>query len=182
MGFSFSAFVCCSCIGLLWNRASYFPTVWRCILLVYKLGFITCFFKFTFYTPGPVSKLCEQACGFATQGITNTARLNQNGLSFPENIFKCIFFNESIKLSINIPLKFAPNKQYSSNGSDNDWHRLGDQPSPQPMVVNLLMHIFTTLPLELMPFGLRWTKPGYKSNIMTGSNRHYITVTCRGAW
>ena len=37
----------------------------------------------------------------------NTLRLRQNGLHFPD-IFKCIFLNENVWISIKISLKFVP--------------------------------------------------------------------------
>ena len=38
----------------------------------------------------------------------NTLRLRQNGLPFPDVIFKCIFFNKNAGISIKISLKFVP--------------------------------------------------------------------------
>ena len=52
----------------------------------------------------------------------NTVRQRQNGRHFPDDIFKCIFLNESVWISINISLKFVPEGQfwqYSSTGSEN---------------------------------------------------------------
>ena len=37
-----------------------------------------------------------------------TLRPRQNGRRFPDNIFKCIFLNEDVCLSIKISLKFVP--------------------------------------------------------------------------
>ena len=41
-------------------------------------------------------------------GVINTLRPRQNGRHFPDDIFKCIFLNESIWISIEISLKFVP--------------------------------------------------------------------------
>ena len=38
----------------------------------------------------------------------DTLRLRQNGCHFPDDIFKCIFLNENIYISITISLKFVP--------------------------------------------------------------------------
>ena len=38
----------------------------------------------------------------------NTLRPRQNGRHFPGDIFKCIFLNESVWISIEISLKFVP--------------------------------------------------------------------------
>ena len=38
----------------------------------------------------------------------NTWRPIQNGRHFPDDIFKCIFLNENVSISITISLKFVP--------------------------------------------------------------------------
>ena len=38
----------------------------------------------------------------------NTLRPRQNGCYFPDDIFKCIFLNENVWISIQISLKFVP--------------------------------------------------------------------------
>ena len=38
----------------------------------------------------------------------NTLRLGQNGCHFPDKIFKCIFLNESVWISIRMSLEFVP--------------------------------------------------------------------------
>ena len=68
----------------------------------------------------------------------------QNGCHFTDDIFKCIFLNENIRISFEIPLKFVP------KGPINNilalvqimaWCRLGDKPLSEPMMVKLLTHI-----------------------------------------
>ena len=52
----------------------------------------------------------------------NTLRTRQNGRHFPDDIFKCIFLNENVWITIKISLKFVPKgpiSNYSSIGSDN---------------------------------------------------------------
>ena len=39
--------------------------------------------------------------------IINTLRPRQNGRHFPNDIFKCIFLNENVQISIRISLKFS---------------------------------------------------------------------------
>ena len=39
----------------------------------------------------------------------NTLRPKQNGRHFPDDIFKCIFFNENVWISLKISLRFVPN-------------------------------------------------------------------------
>ena len=73
----------------------------------------------------------------------------QNGRHFPEDIFQCIFLNENAWIAIKISLKFVP------KGPINDipalvqimaWHRPGDKPLSEPMMVILLRHICVTWP------------------------------------
>ena len=45
---------------------------------------------------------------YAQNGPFNTLRPRQNGRHFPDNIFKWIFLNENVWISINISLKFVP--------------------------------------------------------------------------
>ena len=61
--------------------------------------------------------------------VINTLRMRQNGGHFSDDIFKCIFLNENIYISIKISLKFDP------KGSINNtpalvqvmaWRRPGD--------------------------------------------------------
>ena len=40
--------------------------------------------------------------------LFNTLRPRQNGCQFPDDIFKYIFLNENVKISIKISLKFVP--------------------------------------------------------------------------
>ena len=79
----------------------------------------------------------------------NTLRPRQNGRHFAEDIFKRIFVNENVWISIKISLKFVP------KGSINNiptlvqimaWCRLGDKPLSELMMVRLLMHVCVTVP------------------------------------
>ena len=58
-----------------------------------------------------------------SMAIFNTPRPRQNRRHFAEDIFKCIFYNEHVWISIKISLKFVPNGPIKNNpslaGSDN---------------------------------------------------------------
>ena len=72
---------------------------------------------------------------------TDTLRPRQNGCHFPDDIFKCIFLNESIWISIEISLKFVPKGPISNIpalGKIMAWRRPGDKPLSEPMLVCLL--------------------------------------------
>ena len=81
------------------------------------------------------------------ENIINTLRPRQNGRNFPDDIFKCIFLNENAWISIKISMKFVP------GGPSNNfpaliqmmaWHRPGDKPLSELMMVSLLRHICVT--------------------------------------
>ena len=79
----------------------------------------------------------------------NTLRPRQDGRHFPDDIFKCIFFNENVLITIKISLTFVP------KGPINDiptlvqimaWRRPGEKPLSEPMLVSLPTHICVTRP------------------------------------
>ena len=79
----------------------------------------------------------------------NTLRPRQNGHHFPDDIFKCIFLNENVILSIEISLKFVPKgpiNNMSALVQIMAWHRLGYKPLSEPMLVSLPTHTCVTRP------------------------------------
>ena len=76
----------------------------------------------------------------------NTLRPRQIGRHFPDNIFKCIFLNENIWISINISLKFVPINNIQALVQIMAWRRPGDKALSEPMMVSLLMHVCFTRP------------------------------------
>ena len=73
--------------------------------------------------------------------LFNTLRPRQNCRYFADDIFKCIFLNENVWISLKISLKFIP------KGSINNipalvqimaWRRPGDKPLSEPMMVSLI--------------------------------------------
>ena len=88
-------------------------------------------------------------CHRSFQVRLNTLRPRQNGRRFPDGILKWNYLNENSWISIKISLKFVP------MGPINDipalvqvmaWHRPGDKPLSEPMMVSLLTHISVTRP------------------------------------
>ena len=74
----------------------------------------------------------------------NTLRQRQNWQHFPNDIFKRIFFNENVWISMTISLKFVP------KGPVNNipalvlimaWSRPGDNPLSEPIMVTLPTHV-----------------------------------------
>ena len=70
----------------------------------------------------------------------NTMRLKQYGRHFPDSIFKCIFFNENVSLSIKFSLTFVP-KIWINNTPTlvqiMTWCWPGDKPLFEPMMASL---------------------------------------------
>ena len=68
---------------------------------------------------------------------------------FPDNIFKCIFFNENVGISIKISLKVVHKGPINNilalvQIMAGQWS--GAKPLSEPMMVSLLMHVCVTLP------------------------------------
>ena len=79
----------------------------------------------------------------------NTLRPRPNGRHFADDIFKCIFFNENVWISINISLKFVsmgPINNFLALVQVMAWRRPGDKPLSKPMMISLLTHICVTRP------------------------------------
>ena len=78
-----------------------------------------------------------------------TLRPRQNGPHFPDDIFKYIFLNENIRISIKVSLKFVPKGSITNIPAlvqTMAWRRPGDKPLSEPMMDSLLMHICVTRP------------------------------------
>ena len=94
----------------------------------------------------------------------NTLGPRQNGRHFPDDIFKCIFLNENVWISIKISLNFVPRcpvNYIPALVQIMAWRRPGDKPLSEPMIVGLPTHICITRPQwvnTLWPEDLhRWT-------------------------
>ena len=79
----------------------------------------------------------------------NTLRPRQNGRHFPDYIFKCIFLNENVWLSLKISLKFVaegPINNIPALVQKMAWRLPGDKPLSEAMVGSLLTRIRVTRP------------------------------------
>ena len=79
----------------------------------------------------------------------NTLRPRWNEPHFADDIFKRIYFNENVWISIKISLKFVPKGPINNIPALVQimaWHRSGDKPLSEPMMVSLLTHICVTRP------------------------------------
>ena len=79
----------------------------------------------------------------------NILRTRHNGCHFPDVIFKCIFLNENVWISIKISLKFVhkgPNNNIPALVQRMAWCHPGDKPLSEAIMVSLLTHICVTRP------------------------------------
>ena len=81
--------------------------------------------------------------------FVNTLSPRQDGRHFADDIFKCIFLNENAWILIEISLKFVHKGQVNNIPAlvqITVWHRPGDKPLSEPMMVSLPTHICVTRP------------------------------------
>ena len=72
----------------------------------------------------------------------------QNGHHFADDIFKCIFLNENVRITFKISLKFVPHGQINNIPSFVQimaWCRSGDKLLSGQMMVRLPTHIYASL-------------------------------------
>ena len=103
-----------------------------------------------------LKNLLQQACYSLHMSVrygdilwVNTLRPRQNCHHFADDIFKCIFLNKNVWISIKISLKFVPKGQINNIPALVQimaWCRPGDKPLFESMMVSLLMHICVTRP------------------------------------
>ena len=92
---------------------------------------------------------CTRSCVPAMYCCVNTLRPRQNGRHFADDTFKHIFFNENVRISIKISLKFVPRGPINNIPSLVQimaWRRPGDKPLSAPMMVRLPTHTCVTRP------------------------------------
>ena len=110
-----------------------------------------------FFLQGPINNesVLVDVIDQATSHCLNTLRPRQNGRHLPDDIFKWIFLNENVWISIKISLKIVP------KGPVNDipalvqtmaWSRPGDKPLSEPMRV-VYRRIYASLALNELTNG-----------------------------
>ena len=95
----------------------------------------------------------------------NTLRPRQNGRHFADDVFKCIFLNENVWISLMISLKFVPNVPINNIPALVQimaWRRSGDKPLSEPIMVSILTHICVIRPQWVNSFC-----PGQNGRIFT---------------
>ena len=121
----------------------------------------------------------NQIVSFKRRPLTSTLKPRQNVDRFPNDIFKCIFLNENVWISIKISLKSVPkgpNNSIPALVQIMAWRRPDDKPLFEPILVSLLTHISVTRP--------QWANRISK-NLCTlfpvspnGRYNHFSSVSC----
>ena len=94
--------------------------------------------------------------------LLNTLRPRRNGQHFADDIFKHIFFNGNVWISINISLMLVPKDPINNIPALPQmmaWRCPGNKPLSDPMVVSLPTHICVTRPqwvLKVWMTGMRY--------------------------
>ena len=81
--------------------------------------------------------------------LFNSLKPRQNRRHFADDLLKCNFFNENVWILIEVSLKCVPKGPINNNPALVQimaWHRSGDKPLSEWMMVGLPMHICITLP------------------------------------
>ena len=95
----------------------------------------------------------QQPCVIWTP-IFNTSRPRQNGRDFADDIFKCMFLNGNVWISLKISRKFVPMFRINNIPAFVQimaWRRPGDKPLSEPMMFSLLTYICVTRPQWVNP-------------------------------
>ena len=81
--------------------------------------------------------------------VFNTLGPRRNRRHFADDIFKCIFLDENVLISIKISLKFIPKDPINNIPTLVQimaWRRPGDKPLSEPMLIISLTHICVARP------------------------------------
>ena len=107
--------------------------------------------------------------------FVNTLRPRRNEQYFADDIFKRIFFNENVWISIEISLKFVhkgPINNIPALVQIMAWRRSGDKSLSEPMMVSLPTHICVTRP--------QWVKAKCRQRMYHFTERRKQNKQCNG--
>ena len=119
--------------------------------------------------------------------IINTLRPKRNEQHFADNIFKRIFFNENVWISIKISLKFVPKGPINNIPALIQimaWRRSGNKPLSEPMMISLPTHICVTRPQWVKEDPLDFIKDCHHQvrKISSWSTAHLHKVSLKWFW
>ena len=130
----------------IWKYIYYLSNVWQ-VSQGYNYWQITASDSGFVHTYATSNYLKQVTTSLTYMPWVNTLRLRGNLCHFKADIFKCIFLNENIWISLQIALKFVPKVRIDKIPALVQimaWRWPGDKPLSEPMVVSLLMHICIT--------------------------------------
>ena len=94
-----------------------------------------------------MASMMAKICPPLLQSIINTLRPRQNGRRFADDTLRLIFFNENVRISTKISLKFVPKGLINNIPALVQimaWRRPGDEPLSESMILSLPTHICVT--------------------------------------
>ena len=115
----------------------------------------------------------------------NTLRPRQNGHRFADDFVKCIFLNENAWISLKISLKFVPKVQINHIPALVQimaWRRPGDKSLSEPMMVNLLTHIWVIRPQWDNKPPVAMISVGSSNDLLHRSSFYWHRLTLIPAW
>ena len=108
----------------------------------------------------------------------STLRPRQDGHNFTDDIFKCIFLNENVSISLKLSLNFYRNNTFPALIQIMAWRRPGDKPLSEPMIVSWQTHVCVTRP--------HWVNRWLQRNFQSGNNQVriwcYIGIIKNNIW
>ena len=114
-----------------WKAQNFKSTWWLCMFIT------TCHFLHWNSTLYLLNYVMTTFLILITLWGWDTLRLRQKGHHFPDNIFKCIFLNENVWISIKISLMFVPEDPINNIPALVQiitWRRPADKPLSEPMM------------------------------------------------
>ena len=143
------SFLCPSYIVLNWWDVGD-DSIWRCCLTSIGTPIVEIWLSYSrLISTVRFPLLARWHLHAESRPFVNTLRSRLNCRHFTDDIFKCIFFNENVWISLKISLKFVPKVPINNNLALVQImakHRSGDKPLSEPMMVSSLMHICFTRP------------------------------------
>ena len=120
--------------------------------------------------------------GHRNASAVNTLEPRANGRHFPDYVFKCIFLNRNLWISIKISLKLVPGGPINNIPALVQimaGRRPGDKPLSEPMMFSLLTHICVTRPQWVKTYRVLLWSPMW--NFMTQQKKWsiYHSQMCR---
>ena len=98
---------------------------------------------------GPGQGYVDSNKTYMSSSVRNILKPRQDGCRFPGDIFNWIFLNENSWIFIKISLKFVPKGPINNIPAMVQimgWHRPGDKPFSEPMMISSLTHICVIRP------------------------------------